>query len=154
VTKPSKKLSRDVVHNDEGTYEWWISVENARIFLTTEKLGRVFLYNPVSKRREMSIDEFRYGTYQHYYHEVAAEVQRQLDELGYESRCGHDHQVRRVPRNRGRRTARRSRQEALMAKERMQIKDQFDYSMIRAAMEIALQSMRPLNPSSPILLQD
>jgi hypothetical protein len=82
VTKPSKKLSRDVVHNDEGTYEWWISVENARIFLTTEKLGRVFLYNPVSKRREMSIDEFRYGTYQHYYHEVAAEVQRQLDELG------------------------------------------------------------------------
>jgi hypothetical protein len=41
-----------------------------------------------------------------------------------------------------------------MAKERMQIKDQFDYSMIRAAMEIALQSMRPLNPSSPILLQD
>jgi hypothetical protein len=49
MSKPIKRLSRDIVHRDERTHEYWISVENARIFLTTEKLGRVFLYNPVTK---------------------------------------------------------------------------------------------------------
>ena len=81
ITKP--KIKRDVVHCKGRSSEFWISVEDTDVYLTTECADRAVLFRPDTlKRRRMSNSEFVYDLrYSRYAADVYAEIDKQLVEV-------------------------------------------------------------------------